>query len=51
MKAKYPPGPPMTLGNMREQGVHHLITKVKPVSLLIEAEPPRNTVQRFTRHT
>jgi hypothetical protein len=22
---KHPPGPPMTLGNMREQGVHHLI--------------------------
>jgi hypothetical protein len=25
MKAKQPPGLPMTLGNMREQGVHHLI--------------------------
>ena len=25
MKAKHPPGPPMTLGNMREQGVHLLI--------------------------
>jgi hypothetical protein len=22
---KHPPGPPMTLGNMREQGVQHLI--------------------------
>jgi hypothetical protein len=22
---KHPPGPPMTLGNMRRQGVHHLI--------------------------
>jgi hypothetical protein len=22
---KHPPGPPMTLGNMRELGVHHLI--------------------------
>jgi hypothetical protein len=22
---KPPPGPPMTLGNMSEQGVHHLI--------------------------
>jgi hypothetical protein len=22
---KYPPEPPMTLTNMREQGVHHLI--------------------------
>ena len=22
---KYPPGPPMTLGNMHEQGVQHLI--------------------------
>jgi hypothetical protein len=21
---KHPPGPPMTLGNMRELGVHHL---------------------------
>ena len=25
MKPKHPPGPPMTLGNMRELGVHHLI--------------------------
>ena len=25
MKAKHPPGPPMTLGNMRQQGVQHLI--------------------------
>jgi hypothetical protein len=25
MIPKPPPGPPMTLGNMREQGVHHLI--------------------------
>jgi hypothetical protein len=25
MKPKHPLGPPMTLGNMREQGVHHLI--------------------------
>jgi hypothetical protein len=25
MKAKHPPGPPMTLANMRRQGVHHLI--------------------------
>ena len=26
MIPKHPPGPPMTLGNMREQGgVHHLI--------------------------
>ena len=25
MPPKHPPGPPMTLGNMREQGVHHLI--------------------------
>jgi hypothetical protein len=25
MKEKQPPGPPMTLGNVREQGVHHLI--------------------------
>ena len=25
MNSKYSPGPPMTLGNMREQGVHHLI--------------------------
>ena len=24
-KQKHPPGPPMTLGNMRELGVHHLI--------------------------
>jgi hypothetical protein len=24
-KPKHPPGPPMTLGNMRELGVHHLI--------------------------
>ena len=24
MNAKHPPGPPMTLGNMREQGVQHL---------------------------
>jgi hypothetical protein len=22
---KHPPGPPMTLGNMRQLGVHHLI--------------------------
>jgi hypothetical protein len=22
---KHPPGPPMTLGNVREQGVHRLI--------------------------
>jgi hypothetical protein len=22
---KHPPGPPMTLGNMRRQGVHYLI--------------------------
>ena len=26
MKLKYLPGPAMTLGNMRWQGVHHLIT-------------------------
>jgi hypothetical protein len=25
MNAKHPPGPPMTLGNMREQGVHCLM--------------------------
>ena len=25
MKAKYSPGPPMDLANMRRQGVHHLI--------------------------
>jgi hypothetical protein len=25
MSPKHPPGPPMTLANMREQGVHHLI--------------------------
>jgi hypothetical protein len=25
MNPKQPPGPAMTLGNMREQGVHHLI--------------------------
>jgi hypothetical protein len=25
MNPKHPPGPPMTLGNMREQGVTHLI--------------------------
>jgi hypothetical protein len=25
MNPKHPPGPPMTLGNMRELGVHHLI--------------------------
>jgi hypothetical protein len=25
MSPKYPPGPPMTLGNMREQGVQHPI--------------------------
>jgi hypothetical protein len=24
-KQRYPPGPPMTLGKMRELGVHHLI--------------------------
>jgi hypothetical protein len=24
MNPKHPPGPPMTLGNMRELGVHHL---------------------------
>src|SRR6478672_5554163 len=24
-RLKHPPGPPMTLGNMRELGVHHLI--------------------------
>ncbi len=25
MTPKHPPGPPMTLGNMRSLGVHHLI--------------------------
>jgi hypothetical protein len=25
MKSKHPPGPPMTLGNMRELGVHRLL--------------------------
>jgi hypothetical protein len=25
IKPKFEPGPPMTLGNMRELGVHHLI--------------------------
>jgi hypothetical protein len=25
MNPKHPPGPPMTLANMRRQGVHHLI--------------------------
>jgi hypothetical protein len=25
MTVRHPPGPPMTLGNMREQGVQHLI--------------------------
>ena len=25
MNRQHPPGPPMTLGNMRELGVHHLI--------------------------
>jgi len=25
MKAKRPPGPPMDLANMRDQGEHHLI--------------------------
>jgi hypothetical protein len=25
MTPKHPPGPPMTLGNMREQGVQNLI--------------------------
>jgi hypothetical protein len=25
MKPKHPDGPPMTLGNMRELGMHHLI--------------------------
>ena len=25
MNPKHPPGPPMTLGNMPELGVHHLI--------------------------
>ena len=25
MNPKHPPDPPMTLGNMREQGVHHPI--------------------------
>jgi hypothetical protein len=25
MKPKFVPGPPMTIGNMRELGVHHLI--------------------------
>jgi hypothetical protein len=24
-KPKHPPGPPMTLGNMRHLGVHHLV--------------------------
>jgi hypothetical protein len=24
-KAKHPPGPPITLGNMRQLGVHHLV--------------------------
>ena len=24
-RLKHPPGPPMTLGNMRELGIHHLI--------------------------
>jgi hypothetical protein len=24
-QAKHPPGPPMTLANMRRQGVHHLV--------------------------
>ena len=24
-RKRHPPGPPMTLGNMRELGVHHLI--------------------------
>ena len=26
MNLKHSPGPPMTLGSMRELGVHHLIT-------------------------
>jgi hypothetical protein len=25
LEAKHPPGPPMTLGNMRQLGAHHLI--------------------------
>ena len=27
---KHKPGPPMTLANMREQGVHHLIDVRRP---------------------
>jgi hypothetical protein len=34
--AKHPPGPPMTLGNMRELSVHHLIA-VTTTSLLCKS--------------
>jgi hypothetical protein len=30
MNPKYPPGPPMTLGNIRQQGVQHLIELRSP---------------------
>jgi hypothetical protein len=29
MTTPHPAAPPMTLGNMRERGVHHLIVKAK----------------------
>jgi hypothetical protein len=33
MNIKQPYGPPMTLGNMRELGVHHLIAYLTPAGI------------------
>ena len=38
VKPKHPPGPPMTLGNMRRQGVHHLIAYCLNEAAIIIAE-------------
>jgi hypothetical protein len=44
MNPKRPAGPPMTLGNMRELGVYHLILKsFSPPLAATDYEPARNT--------
>jgi hypothetical protein len=53
MTPKHPPGPPMTLGNMREHRVHHLVAYC-PIPLVTECSLADGLIQctapRSSRH-
>jgi hypothetical protein len=41
---KYQPGPPMTLGNMREQGVQHLIAYCRANKAMGDLPKPKSPI-------